>query len=117
MDRADAGGWLQMTLASRLLLFFQATLALVLLGFSITLYYFAHSYLHRQLDDHLIATLNILASGAEFEEGGLEWEPQRRLMAFANNNEGPTLWLVNDDQGQKVAGSQQGDEGVFEEGQ
>ena len=40
-----------MTLTTRLSVFFLATLALVLAGFSATLYGLAHTYLHRQMDD------------------------------------------------------------------
>lgn len=68
-----------MTLTRRLCLFFLTTLAVVLLGFSATLYVLAGNYLHRQAGDHLMSALDTLAVGVENGPGGLEWEPNQRL--------------------------------------
>ena len=70
-----------MTLTNRLSLFFLATLAAVLVTFSAALYLLADLHLHRQLDDRLSASARTLASAAEVESRGVEWEPHSRPLA------------------------------------
>jgi heavy metal sensor kinase len=95
-------------LTTRLLLFFLATLALVLAGFSTTLYFLASSHLHQQSEERLEAALNTLAAAAELAPEGVEWEPAARHL-----NLGPAafgdlvVWLVSDDKGQIVDHSKQ----------
>jgi two-component system, OmpR family, sensor kinase len=91
-----------MTLATRLSLFFLFTLAVVLAGFSTALYSLAYSYLHRQMDDRLEATLNLLASDAEEDQGGLEWEPHERLIAVGAERDEKIQWIVTDGEGNRV---------------
>jgi heavy metal sensor kinase len=92
-----------MTLATRLSLFFLATLAAVLVGFSVSLYSLAHSYLHRQAEVRLQAALDVLAAAAEVESGGIEWEPHER---FLSPGTGETIaWAVSDDRGHRLDGS------------
>ena len=94
-----------MTLVTRLSLFFLVTLAVVLAGFSVALYSLAYSYLHRQRDDRLEATLNLLASDAEEDQDGLEWEPHERLVAVGAERDEKIQWVVTDGQGNRVDAS------------
>ena len=57
-------------------------LALVLIGFSGTLYLAARGDLHRQLDDRLNLALDTLEASVDIEPGGLEWEPADRRLAL-----------------------------------
>src|SRR4051794_40462100 len=95
-----------MTLTSRLSLFFTASLALVLVGFSLSLYALASRALHRQADDRLYSALNTLAAAAEINAEGVEWEPQERHLALVlHPQDEPIGWLVNGESGQRVDSS------------
>lgn len=95
-----------MTITTRLSLFFLGALAVVLVGFSSTVYLLARTYLNRQVEDRLEAVLNTLTAGAEIEPGGLEWEPhERHLYLDQDLGGGPLPWLVTDADGKWVDGS------------
>ena len=95
-----------MRLSTRLTLFFLATLAVVLAGFSVTLYVLAAKYLHRQADERLEAALNTLVAAAEIGPEGVEWEPDERSLTFGRRTiEGQFSWRVGDDRGQRLDGS------------
>ncbi len=87
-----------MTLTTRLSLFFLSTLALVLLGFSLTLYLIAYTYLHHQSDERLDSVMNTLVASVDVGPQKLDWEPHERHL-----NVGPAalgdqvMWLVHDD--------------------
>ena len=85
-----------MTLTRRLSLIFLTTLAVVLLGFSVTLYLLARNYLYRQAGDHLVSALDTLAVGVESGPGGLEWEPNERVLPFRTANS-PVVWQISDE--------------------
>jgi heavy metal sensor kinase len=90
-------------LASRLSLFFQVLLALVLVGFSATLYLLAHSYLHGQAEERLQAAVNTLIAAVEIREDGVEWEPAERTLTFRTGAaDDPVVWLISDNQGRVV---------------
>ncbi len=92
-----------MTLTNRLLSFFLTALAVLLLGFSVTLYLLVRSHLNGQLDDRLEATLNTLVAAVEVRVEAVEWEPSERLLSFgAGADGGEVAWLVTDEQGQVV---------------
>ncbi len=92
-----------MSLSTRLSLFFLAALAVVLLGFSSTLYYLGRSYLHDQLDERLEKALDTLAAAVEIDDDGLEWKPQdRRLMLGMDSGVEQVRWSVQDDKGRLV---------------
>ena len=91
-----------MTLATRLSLFFLAALAVVLVGFSATLYGLASSHLHRHLDERLGSVVNTPAAAAEQEDDGLEWKTTDR---FWDLDGGPVSWAVLDEHGERVDGS------------
>jgi signal transduction histidine kinase len=94
-----------MTLTSRLSLFFLTALALVLAGFSGTLYLLGQRYLSRQAEDRLEFALNTLVAAAEVGPDGVVWEPSERQMSLGPDTESPVSWLVRDDQGRRVNGS------------
>ena len=100
-----------MALATRLSLFFLVTLAVVLAGFSAALFFLASSYLHRQMNDRLEATLNLLASDAEEDRDGLEWEPHEHLVAVGAERGDRVQWLVSDAQAKRVDASKDLDNG------
>src|SRR5580700_7803388 len=97
-----------MTVNNRLSLFFLTTLALVLLGFSVTLYFLARMYLHRQSEERLEGALNTLVAAVEVGPGGLEWEPAERHLNLGPDTFGDqVLWLISDHQGRIVDRSRQ----------
>jgi heavy metal sensor kinase len=92
-----------MTLTNRLSVLFLTTLALVLVGFSGSLYVLARGYLYRQADERLEAALNTLTAAAEISADGVEWEPAERQVRLGSTAaEGPLIWLVSDPNGQAV---------------
>src|SRR5262245_42378862 len=92
-----------MSLATRLSVFFLAALALVLAGFSGTLYLLAWTYLDRQLDERLERVLDPLEAAVDIETGGLEWEPSdRRLLLGVGNGPEEVRWAVGDGTGEPV---------------
>lgn len=95
-----------MSLSTRLSLFFLAALAVVLLGFSSTLYLLGRSYLTNQLDERLEKALDTLEAAVDIETGGLEWEPEeRRLLLGVESDVGQVRWTVQDGRGRVVDGS------------
>jgi signal transduction histidine kinase len=97
-----------LTLTTRLSLFFLSTLALVLVGFSVTLYLLAGMYLHRQSEERLDAALNTLVAAVDVAPEGLEWEPAQRHINLGPEAFGDqVLWLVGDDKGGIVGRSKQ----------
>jgi signal transduction histidine kinase len=94
-----------MTLAARLSLFFLVALAVVLGGFSASLYGLARSHLFRQLEERSTAALDTLTVVVEVEQGALEWDTHQRLLLFnAENAGGPMVWGVFDEAGRLVDG-------------
>jgi len=95
-----------MTLRTRLLLFFQGALGVVLLGFSVSLYLLVAGHLHHQADERLDSALNTLAAAAEVNAEGVEWEPEERDLRFGRRAvESGLVWRVADDDGRRVDGS------------
>ncbi len=95
--RCDAGhgiGGAAMSLATRLSAFFLIALALVLSGFSGTLYVLARSHLVRELDERLLRSLETLEASVDIEPGGLEWEPADRQMTLGvDRGIGAVRWV------------------------
>jgi two-component system, OmpR family, sensor kinase len=83
------------SLTTRVSLFFLGTLALVLAGFSVTLYALARGHLHRQDDERLRAALDTLAAAAEVTPEGVEWEPHERQLSVGGPA-APVYWVVHD---------------------
>jgi two-component system OmpR family sensor kinase len=91
------------TLTTRLLVFFLSMLALVLGGFSSTLYWLADNYLERQVSERLDAVLNTLSAAIEAGPGHVEWEPASRHLNLDFSIVGEqVVWLIGDDRGQIV---------------
>jgi signal transduction histidine kinase len=83
------------TLTARLLAFFLAALAVVLAGFSATLYGLARSHLEARADERGCAALDAITAAAEDEPSGLEWNSaQRALPLRPGGNE--VAWGVFD---------------------
>ncbi len=92
----------------RLTLFFITMLAAVLAVFSMALYLLADRHLTNQLDDQLGAATRTLASAAEIEPDGVEWEPASRPLTLATGPFGDQLhWEVTTEGGQVIDRSQQ----------
>lgn len=97
-----------MTLTTRLSFYFIGTLAVVLVAFSIALYFLAHRHLTQQLDTKLESAARTLASGAEVEAEGVEWEPHNRPHTSAPDAFGDELrWTLATDEGQVIDSSRQ----------
>ncbi len=87
-----------LSLTNRLLVTFVGTLALVLGGFSATIYTLAHVYLYRQAEHRLSALLDTLAAAVEVSPDGVEWEPNTRPIGTGDG----ATWLVTDGQGRVI---------------
>ncbi len=97
-----------MTLTRRLTLFFFAALAVVLVAFSVALYLLADHHLTRQLDERLEAAARTLASVAELESDGVDWEPEAHPLALSPGSFGDQLhWAITTDDGHVIDQSQQ----------
>ncbi len=92
-----------MNLATRLSAFFLIALAMVLAGFSGTLYVLARTHLVRELDERLQRSLDTLEASVDIEPGGLEWEPADRQMTLGvDRGISAVRWTVRDSKGNLV---------------
>src|SRR5207237_1126230 len=96
---ARAGKRLDLTAKEHaLLVFFLGTLAVVLAGFSASLYCFARHHLYQRVDERMDAALKTLEAAVEISPEGLEWEPgQRRIMLDEE-----LAWSISEGSGQIV---------------
>jgi two-component system, OmpR family, sensor kinase len=84
-----------MSLTARLSVFFFFALAIVLLGFSLTLYLLARVHLFGQLDERLQHAIETLEAAVDIEPGGLEWEPADRQISLGLERvAGAVRWAV-----------------------
>src|SRR5262245_40160257 len=98
-----------MRLGTRLTLFFVTAMALVLAGFSASLYVMAATHLYRRADERLESVLNMLAAAVERGPGGVEWEPEERSLSFGRSMlEGELSWRISDERGVRIDGSATG---------
>jgi Two-component sensor kinase N-terminal len=89
-----------MSLSYRFSTLLLGILALVLVGFSGALVVTSRSYLSRQVDDRLTASLNLLKTSIDLKPGWVRWEPRRkRLPPSRWNDRRATTWLVTDGRG------------------
>lgn len=92
-----------MSLAGRLLLYFLGALAVVLLGFSVTMYALGWSYLHTRLDSRLTKTLAALEAAVHVEPDALEWKPsERRISIGLDPGPDEMRWAIQDNRGRLV---------------
>lgn len=101
-----------MTLTTRLSLYFLATLAFVLVGFSTTLYVLARIHLYRQMDERLDTALNTLVAAAEIDQNGVEWDMHERRLDLGQY--GSMCWTVSDGRGRCIDRSGTGSEQPFD---
>ncbi len=94
-----------MRLTTRLLLFYLGSVAILLAGFSATLYLIAREHLYRQADERLDAALNMLGAAVEVAPDGVEWEPNDRNFRLPPGPE-QVAWIVTNGDGQVVARSE-----------
>jgi heavy metal sensor kinase len=85
-----------MSLVTRLSAFFLGALAFVLIGFSLSLYVLARSYVFNQAEERLVAALETLSAAVDVETGGLEWEGNRRVTLGRDNSAEQPRWEVRD---------------------
>jgi heavy metal sensor kinase len=95
-----------MTLSARLSAFFLAALALVLVGFALTVYLLARAYLRHQSGERLATALETLDAAVEREPDGLDWDPSEHHVTLGQDAQpGQVRWTVHDGQGRTVARS------------
>lgn len=95
-----------MSLANRLSGFFLIALALVLGGFSVTLFLLSESYFQSDLDEHLGLALDALTPAVEVDPGRIEWKPLYTPTIEELHSLGQrTHWCVFDDAGKVIASS------------
>ena len=86
-----------MSLSGRMSAFFLGALAVVLAGFSTTLYLLARTYLHRQVEERLTAALDTLDAAVEREPDGLDWEPHEHHLTLGQDGAPDQVrWTVRD---------------------
>ncbi len=89
-----------MTLTTRLSAFFLATLACVLTGFAVCVFWLAHGQLEHDVDDRLETTFDTLISAAEVTREDVAWVP-RELSLPRQPTDSPgreaVIWLVAND--------------------
>ncbi len=92
-----------MSLATRLSGFFLVALALVLGGFSVTLYLLARTHLQRDLDERLTTALDALCASVRKESDRVEWKPgDRPDIAGLHPLDEPVRWAVFDVRGRAL---------------
>jgi signal transduction histidine kinase len=89
-----------MSLATRVSLFFLASLAVTLAGFSAALYLLAARHLSERLNQRVEAALAQLTAAIEIKEDCVEWEPHERRLNLPG-----ARWLVVDPNGRTVGSS------------
>jgi heavy metal sensor kinase len=82
-------------LATRISLFFLVALAVVLTGFSASVYWIVRTQSYSETNARLAATLDTIAAAIENGPDGLEWEPgERNLFSGKSASADATLWQV-----------------------
>ncbi len=95
-----------MKLATRISLFFLGTLAVVLLGMSVSIYALARSHLLHRVEARCDTAMDTIVASAEFDANGLEWESNIRHLEFENTpGDGPLLWSIFQTNGERIDGS------------
>ena len=92
-----------MSLTNRVSLFFLASLAIVLAGFSAILYALATRHLNSQLNQRLNAAMQTLVAAIEIHPDNVEWEPLERKVTLG---EDPAVdqvrWMLHDSAGRLI---------------
>jgi heavy metal sensor kinase len=83
--------------------FFLAALALVLAGFSVTLFLLAGAHFQRDMDERMTMGLDALLQSVSIDSDEVEWEPGARpTIPGAHPQDDPVRWTVFDDRGRVV---------------
>jgi signal transduction histidine kinase len=91
------------SLTTRLLVFSQAALAVVLLVFCATLYTVARWYVHRQAAETAERSTATLVASVDIEPDSVEWEPSDRDVSLGPGPLGGTVyWYITDARGALV---------------
>lgn len=89
-----------MTLVNRVSAFFLGALALILVVYSAALFLTARSYLERQFDEQLRASLHTLVAAVEVEEDDVKWERSDHTVTLGIETGVEDIrWVVVDEQG------------------
>lgn len=105
---------MKLKLATRLSVFFLIAVAAILLCFSAVLYLATRVYLHREMDERLQITLDVLEASIDIEPEGMEWEPvDRRLNIGTGDDDDQVRWAVYDREGIVVGRSSNADAAEF----
>ncbi len=92
-----------MSLATRLSGFFLAALALVLAGFSVTLYLLAGAHFQRDMDERMTMGLDALLQSVVIDSDEVEWKPGARpTIPGEHPQDDPVRWAVYDDRGRVI---------------
>jgi heavy metal sensor kinase len=92
-----------MSLATRLSAFFLAALALVLAGFSVTLYLLAGAHFRRDMDERMTMGLDALLQSVVIDSDEVEWKPGARpTIPGEHPQDDPVRWAVYDGRGRVV---------------
>ena len=92
-----------MSLANRLSGFFLAALALVLGGFSVTLFLLSRAHFQRDLDERLMTVVDVLSASADVDPGRIEWQPGARpAIKSPHSPDAPVRWAVSTGRGEVV---------------
>jgi heavy metal sensor kinase len=87
-----------MTLTTRVSVFFLTFLAVVLLGFSASLFWLARAHLTREVEERLEAALQTLSAAAEMEGPLIDWEPaEHHLVLGRSDSLSEARWIVADE--------------------
>jgi len=92
-----------MSLTTRLSAYFLTTLALVMLGFSLTLFLLLRNHLVNQANQRLESAMQTIIAAVEVHADDVEWEPLERHITLGEDpGEDQIRWLVHDHSGRLV---------------
>lgn len=93
-----------MSISNRINAFFLSALALVLIVFSVVVYFLIETRLRQQLEDRATATIEVISSACEWNVDGLSFRPAHHDITFQNESE-PTIWAIFDETGHRLDNS------------
>lgn len=91
-----------MTLVNRATVFLLTTLAVVLGGYSLGLFYLLSQYLSTEFSDRLQGALQILTASVEVEPEDVTWYPQEFTLDFDEKTLRDTRWVIANEHGTLV---------------
>jgi signal transduction histidine kinase len=92
-----------MSLVNRVSAFFLAVLTVVLVGYSITLYWVLRHQLQSQFDERLYGAFRTLVAAVEVESDDVKFEPSDHTIALgADNGSDDVRWAIYDERGRLV---------------